>query len=307
MGSPLRLTVPLPDERGRRRRHAAEAAWRAVRAEFAAADEAMSRFREGSDLTRLNRAAGTGRWVDVPRRLERALVAADRARRSTGGVFDPRILADLDRLGYRGVALGSSWGGPGAVGPADPGRPVVRRAARGVVAVDRAVDLGGIGKGLTLRWAAVSIGQRGVERWLLEAGGDLVARGPGPDGDPWIIGIEDPFGGGAPLAAVALDDGAVATSSVRVNAWVVDGRPVHHLLDPRTGEPADGGLRSVTVLGHDPAWAEVWSKTLLIGGCATIADVARRRGLAAWWVTDAGDLEMTAGARAATAWVASEG
>ena len=99
----------------------------------------------------------------------------------------------------------------------------------------------------------------------------------------------------------------MATSSVRVNAWVVDGRPVHHLLDPRTGEPADGGLRSVTVLGRDPAWAEVWSKTLLIGGGATIADVARRRGLAAWWVTDEGDLEMTAGARAATAWVASEG
>ena len=184
MGSPLRLTVPLPDERGRRRRHAAEAAWRAVRAEFAAADEAMSRFREGSDLTRLNRAAGTGQWVDVPRRLERALVAADRARRSTGGVFDPRILADLDRLGYRGAALGSSGGGPGAVRPADPGTPVVRRAARGVVAVDRPVDLGGIGKGLALRWAAVRIGQRGVERWLLEAGGDLVARGPGPDGGP---------------------------------------------------------------------------------------------------------------------------
>ncbi len=306
MGSPLRLTIPQPDARGRRRDHAAEAAWSAVRAEFAAADQAMSRFREGSDLTRLNRAAGTGRWVDVPRRLERALVAADRARRSTGGVFDPRVLVDLDRLGYRGAALGSSGGGPGAGKFADPASPVVRRAARGVVAVDRPVDLGGIGKGLALRWTAACIERHGVGRWLLEAGGDLVARGPGPDGDPWIIGIEDPFGDEAPLAAIAIDDGAVATSSVRVNAWIVEGRPVHHLLDPRTGEPADGGLRSVSVLGRDPAWAEVWSKSLLIGGRSAIADTARRRGLSAWWVTDDGDLEMTAGARASTAWVAAE-
>lgn len=309
MASPLRLTVPLPDDRRGSGGTAADAAWRAVRAEFAASDQAMSRFREGSDLTRLNRAAGTDRWVEVPRRLERALVAADRAHRSTAGIFDPRVLADLDRLGYRGAALGPAPGDPPAARTAAASSPsrVVRRTAPGLVAVDRPVDLGGIGKGLALRWAAGRIEGRGPTRWLLEAGGDLVARGPGPDGDPWVIGIEDPFGGVAPLAAIELHDGAVATSSVRVHAWLVDGRSVHHLLDPRTGEPADGGLRAVTVLGADPAWAEVWSKTLLIGGRAGIAAAARTRGLAAWWVTDDGDLEMTAAARAATAWVTAEG
>ena len=174
------------------------------------------------------------------------------------------------------------------------------------MAVAAPIDLGGIGKGLALRWAAALLDRRGVTGYLLEAGGDLVAHGPGPDGDPWLVGIEDPAGGADPLAAIALDSGAVATSSVRLRSWVHDDRTVHHLLDPRTGEPAEGGLRAVTVFGLDPAWAEVWSKTLFVGGGRAIASEARARGLAAWWVTDAGDLEMTAAARARTAWVEGE-
>jgi thiamine biosynthesis lipoprotein len=81
---------------------------------------------------------------------------------------------------------------------------------------------------------------------------------------------------------------------------------VHHLLDPRTGESAVGGLQSVTVAGSDPAWAEVWSKVLFVGGRGTIADDARSRGMAVWWVADDGTLEMTADARARTVWVAAE-
>ena len=93
-----------------------------------------------SDLTRLNLAAGSGRPVDVPRRLERALVAADRAHRVTGGRFDPRVLRDLDRLGYPGAALGgpSRIAGRGRRPPAPAsssgrgaaGWPVVARRPR---------------------------------------------------------------------------------------------------------------------------------------------------------------------------------
>ena len=65
----------------------------------------MSRFRETSEVTVLNRTAGTGLAVRPSRRLRVALVAADRAHRMSGGLFDPRILVDLDRLGYRGAPL----------------------------------------------------------------------------------------------------------------------------------------------------------------------------------------------------------
>jgi len=133
-----------------------------------------------------------------------------------------------------------------------------------------------------------------------------VAAGTGPERGRWQLGIEDPDGGPVPLAVVAVTDLAVATSSTRVHRWTADGRSVHHLLDPRTGEPADAGLVAVTVAGPDPAWAETWSKVLFLGGREAIAAEARSRGFAAWWVGDDGSLEMTAAARALTIWVATE-
>ncbi len=300
MASPLRLTVCEPISGRAAWRRSSERAWAAVQAEFEAAEAEMSRFRPSSDLTRLNEAAGRGRAVRVPRRLERALVAADRANRVTGGRFDPRVLRDLERLGYPGAPL-ETVAGPSA----GPGR-VVQRAGPGELTIDAPIDLGGIGKGLTLRWAAAIVDRHGVGGYLLEAGGDLVARAPGPDGGPWLVGVEDPAGGAEPLAGIAVEHGALATSSVRLRSWVTDGRRVHHLVDPRTGEPADRGLRAVTVHGPDPAWAEVWSKTLFIEGRARITAVARSRGLAAWWVADDGSLEMTPAARERTAWVEGE-
>ena len=169
-------------------------------------------------------------------------------------------------------------------------RPVVDRQGREGVSVARPVDLGGIGKGLSLRWAAEDLDRLGLADFLLEAGGDLVARGLDSTGEPWLIGIEDPTETIDHLAVIAVTDDAVATSSIRVHRWSRDGRIVHHLLDPRTGEPAAGGLLSVTVAGPDPAWAEVWSKVLFVGGQAGIATEARARGLAAWWVVTTGPL-----------------
>jgi thiamine biosynthesis lipoprotein len=262
----------------------------------------MSRFRETSELTGLNRTAGTSA-VDRPSpRLRRALVASDRARRVTGGRFDPRVLGDLDRLGYRGAALGEP--GIDVTAVSRPDR-VIQPVGRSGMSVAHPIDLGGIGKGLALRWATARLDRAGARDFLVEAGGDIVARGSDPDGSPWRIGVEDPAGG-EDLAVIAVSDLAVATSSIRVNRWVMGGRVVHHLLDPRTGEPANDGLVAVTVAAGDPAWAEVWSKALYLAGRPLIAHEARSRGMAAWWVTDDGTLEMTPAARALTIWVAGE-
>ena len=308
MGSPLRLTIGSGVDPA-----AASGWWQAVVAEFEEAEMAMSRFRDTSELTRLNRGAGGGAMARPSVRLRRALLAADRAHRVSDGRFDPRVLADLDRLGYRGAPLDGAGAGRVAAGAArvdaDASRRrrgrIVERAGRDGISLARPVDLGGIGKGLALRWATGRLSHAGARAFLLEAGGDLVTRGPDPDGGPWPVGIEDPAGG-EDLAVIAVSNLAVATSSIMVNRWLVDGRVAHHLVDPGTGEPANGGLVAVTVAGPDPAWAEVWSKVLFLGGRDAIRAEARGRGLAAWWVRDDGALEMTAAARAVTIWVGAE-
>jgi thiamine biosynthesis lipoprotein len=326
MGSPLRLTVVgVAMDR-------AAAGWAGVSGTIEEIEQALSRFRPTSDLVRLNDLAGDPAGMSVHPRLVAALAAAERARRMTEGAFDPRILRDLERLGYVGVpstsgpATASSAadqrGAGGVAGLVDSGRtrPTFSDGRwlhcdprRSMAAVAAPVDLGGIGKGLAIRWAGKvlatilpELNDPGAGA-LLEAGGDLIARGSAPEGGPWMVAIEDPSGAEMP-AVVALQDGAICTSSIAVHRWRTDdGRDVHHLLDPRTGEPGGADLASVTVSGPDPAWAEVWSKTLFLEGAARIGPRARAMGLAAWWVRDDGSLEMTPAARQGSAWVRGEG
>jgi thiamine biosynthesis lipoprotein len=305
LGSAIRLTVRSPEPASPAAVAAAGRAWDEVRAEIDAVDHALSRFRDDSELTRLNRLAGTGRVVEVSWRLRRALAAVDRAGRLTGGRFDAGVLGALERIGEHGADLdgGRERDPLPASGSAD--RPISRAHVPPLP-----VDLGGIGKGLALRWArdrALGVLPR-ESGLLLDAGGDLVAAGVAPAGG-WRVGVEDPVAVDAaaadPVVVVIVGAGAVATSSVRVRHWRgPDGRPVHHLLDPRTGEPARTGLIAVTVAAPDPAWAEVWSKALFLTGRDGVAQDARGRGLAAWWVDDRGRLGMTPEARVRTAWAA---
>ena len=291
---------------------AANLAWDLVQAEFDEVDRALSRFRDDSELTALNRLAGTGRVAAVSWRLRTMLAAVHRAGRLTGGRFDASVLADLEWLGEHGAVLEDADPPDGAA-PGDG--PVVRLVPAGtprasLVHVPAApVDSGGIGKGLALRWAAVAAVQAlpSGSGLLLEAGGDVTSAGVAPRGG-WRVGIEDPVLPGPddePLAVLALERGSVATSSVRVRNWVApDGQRAHHIVDPRTGEPARTGLIAVTVAAPDPAWSEVWSKSLFLAGRDRIGEEARTRGLAAWWVDDNGRLGMTPEARLCSEWVA---
>ncbi len=319
MGSPLRLSLVGVDE------PRAAAAWERVSDAIEDLEQVLSRFRPSADLVALNGRAGDPACTPVHPRLYDALATAARAWKRTGGAFDPRVLGDLERLGYRGAASAASaareHGTAGSVRVPAPGagvraaafpdgRWLHRDPASRSIAVAAPVDLGGIGKGLALRWAFAALGAavpglaRGAAGALLEAGGDLVARGAAPQAGPWLIGIESPLAN-AEIAVVELAAGAVCTSSIGVHAWTAaDGRSVHHLLDPRTGEPGGEGLVSVTVAGPDPAWAEVWSKMLFLDGRRGIGPRARGLGLAAWWIRDDGALEMTPAGRVRTAWSA---
>jgi thiamine biosynthesis lipoprotein len=155
-----------------------------------------------------------------------------------------------------------------------------------------AVDLGGIAKGLAVRWAADLL-RNSADTFFVDAGGDGYFAGAGPADRGWSVGVEDPLGGTEPVAVLAVRDQACATSSTRLRRWQVGGRGAHHLIDPRTGRPSAGGLASVTVVGPDPAAAEVWSKTLFLHGADRICSVAAAEGIAALWVRDDGAIGAT--------------
>jgi FAD:protein FMN transferase len=293
MGSPLRLAVVGLAPAAARR------AWQIVVEDVESTEAALSRWREESGLSRVNGTAGRGAWATVDRRLYVALSASARAQRLTYGRFDPRVIGRLEALGERAgvplpelsVLLDEPWL------QRDPRHRRVRLAVP--------VDSGGIGKGLAVRWAVDAVTRAGLsgEGLLLEAGGDLFARGRPPEEAAWRIGIEDPEVDGDPLAVIEIAGGAVVTSSTAVRHWTAPGGgTVHHLIDPATGEPGGDGLQAVTLVGTEPAWAEVWSKALFLAGTRRIAAEARSRGFAAWWIEADRSLHMTPAARALTIW-----
>jgi FAD:protein FMN transferase len=265
----------------------------------------LTRFEVESALSAMNRSPQA--WNVVPAEVADAVEEAHRAYLATRGRFDPRVLDALVAWGYDttfAMVLGDgqadpvewpSHDGESAVParpvPSGPWAPDVLRASdMALVRPETAIDLGGIGKGLAVRWAAAELATAGAA-FLVDAGGDEWLGGAGPNGDGWMVGVENPFGSRNshdaepedPVFVLRLADCAVATSSTRRRQWRAGGEPVHHLVDPRTGLPGGAGLAQVTVVHADPAWAEIWSKTLFLSG-TEIAERAEADDLAAAWV-----------------------
>lgn len=248
-----------------------------------------TRFDESSPLMQAN-AAGEA-WVRVPGYCFDALRAAADAYERTRGRFDPRVHADLVRLGYRNSFAQDEprrdvAGEIAARAELPAWQPQFRYDDLSVKIGPHPVDLGGIGKGLAVRWASEILAPAAPDH-IVEAGGDCYAAGSAPDGGLWNIGIEDPFGGYDPLLVVGVSDRAVATSSTRIRHWRVAGVDVHHVIDPRTGLSAEAGICAATVIGNDTAAAEVDAKVLFIDG------VDANPAIAACWVFENGELGTT--------------
>ena len=290
---------------------AAPDAVRRVEDLFARVQSSCTRFDPTSPLMQAN-AAGRRR-SQVDRTCFDALREAHQAYLATDGAFDPRTLESLTALGYDRTLhfdageVRTQQPVPLATAAPRRWRPSFDQARCEVRVGPRPVDLGGIGKGLAVR-AAIELlrGDDGTgavgSAALVEAGGDLATTGPGPEGAGWRASVEDPTGGPDPVAVVDVTDAAAATSSVRVRSWTAGDRRVHHLIDPRTGRPAESGLLAVTVIGSDPATAEVWSKALFVAGSAGIRSTADTHGLAALWVHESGRLGVSAAARPRLIW-----
>ena len=263
-----------------------------VRAVFSETEASCSRFRQSTDLSKLNQSPSD--WHSVAPLCFSAISEAYDAYKVTKGLFDPRILRDLTSLGYVNswtAGLPDSRSNPSsrtrqALNDWKPGFE-----SNGKVRVGEfPIDLGGIGKGLALRWSAKEI-EPETPNFLIEAGGDCICSGSGPTGAGWSIGVQNPFQpDGDPLMVLRLSDIAVCTSSTAVRSWWQNGVLRHHIIDPRTGEPGGNGLAAVTVIDNDPALAEVWSKSLFLVGRDSIREFSEIRGVAAVWITDRGEI-----------------
>ncbi len=215
---------------------------------FAEWEQTFSRFRADSELSRVNARSGTP--VLVSELFARAVEAALAVAEETGGLVDPTLGRALEEAGY--VAdLDELVEDPAPAGPGSPGR------WRSVAYRDRLLtfpahvwlDLNGVVKALAVD-AAVALLRHG---WFVSAGGDLAVRSP--------LVVELPLGG-----SVELRRGALATSGSVKRRWLRGGEVQHHLIDPRSGRPADSPWQQVTVCGATCLAADTAAKSAFLVG-----------------------------------------
>src|SRR6185312_7607271 len=233
-----------------------------VRLLFEQQEERFSRFRPSSLLSALN----NGETIGEPFFVEACHLALD-AHGFTGAIFNPMVLPALVQAGYSATFedIGDGTGEPAPASLPDP-RDAVVFENRGVGLRSGQMDLGGIIKGWTVD-LGIGLLARDYPDAFINAGGDLRCCGSedATGGAGWLAAIE-PRPGEPPPWEGAMS-GALATSTTRRRRWTTaSGATAHHLIDPRTGMPAESPFDQVSCWAAEAWRAEVWAKAVLIGG-----------------------------------------
>jgi FAD:protein FMN transferase len=290
MGTLLEVTVVSVDDAS------AQAAIDAAFAEAEALDALLSRYREQSDVSRLNRAAG-GPPVRVDPRTREVLSRAIDCARLTHGAFDVTVgpLVELwTRAAQRGRAPSPR---ELAAARARVGAERIALGADGgasLPAAGMALDLGGIGKGYALDAVLPVLRERGVTNALLNFGESSVwALGAAPDADGWRLLMRDPRGGY--LGVVTLRDVALSISSSLGQSSEIGGVRYGHVVDPRSGMALTRTAQAA-VVAPDATLAEALSTALLVLAPAEgLALVESLAGAEAQLVDGSGRATATAG------------
>lgn len=251
----------------------------AIEVLFARIDAQFSPWRRDSGISRIN-AAPAGAQAVEPEIAQVTAAALDIARQSEGA-FDPTVGPLVAQWGFGPI------GGTGA-----PGWRGIAIAPEGLTKArgDLTLDLCGIAKGWALDRAADLARAEGVTDMLLDLGGEFVALGTHPEGRDWRIAVESPLPAQPPTQALRLPPGmAVATSGVRTQSYVLNGRLYSHIIDPETRAPASGRLRSVTVAAGDAMTADAWATALFAAGDEGGPDLAATRDIAALFLFETDD------------------
>jgi FAD:protein FMN transferase len=242
----------------------------AARALIEVSEMRFSRFLQDSELTELNRSAGN--WHKVSEDLMELLTLSLGYFDETGGLFNPSILPDLKRAGYdKSMEIIRAEGVGPFLGKYHPNRPSLNdiefdQADKRVrLPVTMEIDLGGIAKGWIVEKAS-NLLRSYTPACAVSAGGDINFVGIPSSGPRWEVELEDPRNPDRCAAILYVGQCAVVTSSITKRTWSQNGQIRHHLIDPRTGEPAKTDWLSVTVIAPKITEAEAYAKALLIGG-----------------------------------------
>ncbi len=243
-------------------------------------EQSLSRFRSNSELSELNRSPGQD-WKASQTLWDVFQVALSAEKRSQG-LVTPRVLPALIESGYDRDFASLEDHGPqngGSAHAALPGVVSWNLSERTIqLSPGTGLDFGGVAKGWAAQQAVRKLRAYGPAS--VDAGGDIAVSGRRMDGQPWPVGVADPHQPDLDLGVIHLAGGGVATSGIDHRRWKQGGAWKHHIIDPRSGEPAETDLLSVTVAGQSVMEAEMAAKmTLILGSQAGFDWLSTQAGL----------------------------
>lgn len=256
-------------------------------------ERTWTRFSDTSEVSAVNDNAGNFQLVssDTYTLFDHAVAA----QRATRGRFNPLMLQQLLAHGYTSTwANGTTTPSPFDVTPASTEEIELLPEVRGVrIPCGSAFDPGGIGKGLCADLVTEFLISQGATATSVEVGGDLRVHGVPWYSPRWRIAVAHPFDADDEIGAFTPPEGAVATSSRLLKQWIAGERRYHHLLDPRTGEPAVTDLVAVSCCAATAWWAEVAAKAVLISGSSEAIALFEDFGVHGIAVTEDGAVVQT--------------
>jgi thiamine biosynthesis lipoprotein len=230
-------------------------------------EQSLSRFRPDSELSRLNRSQG--KMIRVSETFWDVLNLSLQTEHTSQGLVTPAVLNALEAAGYSkdfdlirsgGFQINQEFTSKASL----EDLIILEKEKLVLLPKGLRLDFGGVAKG----WAA----QRVVDKLqkygptLMDAGGDIMSGSALLDGSPWPIAIGDPFQPEDDLEMLYLAGEGVATSGQDYRIWSLNGTRMHHIIDIRTGRPAESDVFSVTVVAPDVIQAEMAAKVVLILG-----------------------------------------
>ncbi len=242
------------------------AAAAAALAELRRVEAHLSRFDDRSDLCELNRTAGR-KPIRVGRDLSAVLAMSTAYQQASGGAFNVGVEPLMRTWGFRELRKA-----PPGVREIQEAREAVANATL-LLSDDKAhlphshtqLDLGGIGVGYGLDRAAAVLRGRGISRAFIDVSGDCLAIGAPPGEAGWRVDLADPAHPGEVVGSTTLRDQALATSANTVSVVHFGSVVRGHVMNPRTGWPAEG-LRQVSVLARTATAADALSTAMLVAG-----------------------------------------
>ena len=261
-------------------------------------EEEMSKTIDTSDVGKLN--ASQGQTVQISSDTVQVLMASLAEAEKTDGAFNPALGNVITAWGFGTdrVRVPDDQELTALLAATDYRKVTVEPADNTANTGGTQIDLGGAVKGYALDRIAENLQQNNIESAVISLGGSIYAKGTKPDGSSYKIGIRDPYSGENDyMGTILLEGKFVSTSGIYERGFEKDGVWYHHIIDPKTGYPADNGIESVTVVADSGILSDIYSTALFVMGVETGIEFAQQNGLDVLYLTKNKEIVTTDGFR----------